>query len=171
MTFETVFQIAQLLGVVAVVASVIFLAIETRLASQSRQMDAYALASGRMIQCIGDLKRDSELMDIYAKGLADFHSLNQDQQWRFGAMMQEFMTAFRTTWVISGAGRNAGGKISDDEIFGLRVICSRPGFQTWWKAGRNVMPPDFAAYVDRLVAMNAELGTPKFSFPKEEGGG
>lgn len=169
MSVDIVFKIVELIGIMAVVLSVGFLALETRAANVSQQQQAYSLALGQMLACVGDMKRDPTLMKLYEEGLADFHGLSHDDKWRFGALMQEYVWAFHASWLWDKNSQwsSSGSSVATD-IPGMRGIVARPGFRAWWPAGRKTMPTEFAGYIDGVMDMPDEEGKVSFRFDDKQ---
>lgn len=148
MTIELVLAIVQVIGTIAVVASVVALVIEIRSSTRANRMQAYTLASGDMKQFIADMKRDPEILTLYRNGLRDFNDLSTEDRWRFGTLMQELMWIYHGWWVL----RDDLPMAEDQIAANIRGMISRRGMSQWWEKGRNVMPQDFAAYIDSLLA-------------------
>lgn len=154
MTIELVLAIAQVVGTLAVVGSVIALVIETRSSTRANKMQAYTLASGDMKRFTSDLKRDPEVLKLYRRGLTDFDGLTDDDRWRFGALMQELMWIYHGWWVLRDDLPMAEDHV-EGSIYGM---LTRPGMAQWWTKGRFSLPPDFAAFVDDLRKKRSEGG-------------
>ena len=171
MEIEFVLKLAQIIGTLAVVVSVGFLALETRHSNRNQQLNAYEASVRHMANWIGALKRDPELASLFAEGLADFDALDTKRKWRFGAMMQEFLWAVHAGWVWDDR-RIWIATDSKDELAmpGIRIIVLRPGFQTWWEAGRQTMPTDFADHIDGLMRLDPEQDAPSYRLAKSQNG-
>jgi len=147
MTIELVLAIVQVVGTIAVVASVVALVIEIRSSTRANRMQAYTLASGDMKQFIADMKRDPEILALYRNGLRDFKNLSAEDRWRFGTLMQELMWIYHGWWVL----RDDLPMAEDQIAANIHGMISRPGMSQWWEKGRHVMPQDFVAYIDELL--------------------
>jgi hypothetical protein len=114
----TLMDIAQLLGnfgefvgAIAVVATLMYLAVQIRESNQTNQHTAFHEALRDQAAAI-NLLIDAELSGIVYNGLADFDSLPEDER----------------------------SRIEPEEWLGVRehlkVAFSRPGFRQWWKHPR-----------------------------------
>lgn len=147
MTLDLTLALAQIIGTVAVVASVIALVLEIRSSTRANKLQAYTLASGDMKRFISDLKRDPEVLDLYRRGLKDFNDLPDADKWRFGALMQELMWIYHGWWAL-----RFDLPMAEDQIeANIHGMITRRGMSQWWERGRNVMPQDFAAFIDELL--------------------
>lgn len=169
MTIDVIFKIVELFGIMAVVASVGFLALETRAANISQEQQSYSLAIGPLVACVGDLKRDPSLIKLYADGLADFHGLSTEDKWRFGALMQEYVWTFHASWIWDKNRQWASSRSEvASDIPGIRAIIVRPGFRAWWPAGKKTIPLEFATYLDGILDLSDEADEVSFRFNHKE---
>ena len=138
----TLMETAQLLGnfgefvgAIAVVATLMYLAVQIRQSNRTNQHTAFHEALRDQVAAINLLSSHAELSGIVYRGLADFDSLPEDEQRRF------------ETWTLSllrGAEsllyEVEHSRIEPEEWLGVRehlkFACSRPGFRQWWQHTR-----------------------------------
>jgi hypothetical protein len=87
MNWEAITAIAELLGVAAVLATLIYLARQVKQANQeARDATAWRITES-IAQLVHELNSDSETAEIWCKGVDEFDSLSRVERERFVAMV------------------------------------------------------------------------------------
>ncbi len=134
-------DIAQLLGnfgefvgAIAVVATLMYLAVQIRQSNRTNQHIAFHEALRDQATAI-NLLNDAELSEIVYNGLADFDSLPENEQRRFETWTLSLLRA--TESLLYEVERS---RIEREEWLGVRehlkFAFSRPGFRQWWQRPR-----------------------------------
>ena len=160
MNWDAVAAIAQLVGSIAVVASLGYLAVQIRRSSRDSQLTIYFSLRSNVQHFRSMLAENPELARIYREGLANAEQLSDDDRWRFGALMQ-YEYAFFEDYFHLGREVPLFPRATDD----LRWFASRPGARDWWRKGRRLYHPDFQRHVDDLIASPAAEGSVSSSPP------
>jgi hypothetical protein len=149
MTLENVFYISQSIASVAVVASLIYLALQVRHAERSqRGMMQQARADRTSATSLGTA--DPVLARIWLKGMSGDADLTP----------VEF-----TQWMLLARGAFLSGEDSilqykaglmsretyDTYVAGVRFYLSRPGFRAAWKISRMQFGAEFRAFTDSIL--------------------
>jgi len=151
MTLTLLVSIAQLITAIAVVASVIYLAAQTRGHKRTYDLEAYQLYLNDMQRFRALIASDEEVARLYSQGSNDMKSLTEVEQWRFGALMLQVFQCFHTLWTF----QDKLPLVTRDLDATVLAIAARRGAQTWWRRGRDSFSPEFAAYIDGLMATKA----------------
>lgn len=135
----TIFELGALgefVGSIAVVLTLIYLALQIRQNTRTNQHTAFHEALRDQIAALNLLSTHAELNEIIYKGLADFDSLPVDEQRRFETWMNCWLRAAESLLYEVESSR-----IEHEEWLGVRehlkFVCSRPGFRQWWQHPRN----------------------------------
>lgn len=147
MNWDAISAIAELLGSAAVVVSLAYLAVQIRRSSRDSERAIYFSIRSQVQEFRSMLAQDQETSRIYRDGLANLDELNDDDRWRFGALMQYEFAFFEDVFLL---GRSA--TLIHDNKEDLRWLARRPGARTWWEKGRRLYHPGFQQYVDSLVS-------------------
>jgi len=147
LNWDAISAIAEMLGSIAVVASLAYLAVQIRRSSHDSERSLYFSIRSQVQQFRSMLAQDSETSRIYRDGLAAIDQLSNDDRWRFGALMQYEFAFFEDVFLLGGDAR-----LIHDNKEDLLWLVRRPGARTWWQKGRLLYSPGFQAYVDSLVA-------------------
>jgi len=148
MTLTILVSVAQLITALAVVASVIFLAAQTRGDHRTYDLEAYQLYLNDMQRFRALIASDEDVARLYSQGSKDMKSLTEVEQWRFGALMLQVFQCFHTLWTF----QEKLPLVTRDLDATVLAIAARPGAKAWWQRGRGSFSPQFASYIDVLMS-------------------
>ena len=160
MNWQAVGAVGELIGGIAVVLSLIYIAMQMRqntrqirentlalqLASQDRAQQSFS----RWRQLVGD----SSMSDLYLRGCRDYEGLATPERFRFGLVLQELFFAFEGMFQqvhVSVYPRSAWEATLGEQ---LRALLGQPGAREWFERNRNQFLPEFAAEIARLMGSN-----------------
>ncbi len=170
MTIQDLGALGDMIGGVAVVASLIYLAIQirqnTHQISQNVEVTRFA-AFERNIESASRMREllmlNPDLIDLFLRGSKDFDALDAGERFRFDLLMRNTMTAFQGAFlrhrVFGGdpLGFEGAGRLVDS-------ILKSPGVRAWLEQGDFDWRPEFRAFVEqRLESVKrraAESGEP-----------
>lgn len=148
MSWDAIAAMAEAIGAVAVVASLLYLALQVRASARASAVQS-KLESTRLLNDFVDFLIESpELADLFQRGLADYERLDKPEQLRFSNM------SLKAFWFFSaGHFQFPVGALDEDEFHEVRTVMRywirRPGTRVWWeKLGRISVSPVFARFVD-----------------------
>jgi hypothetical protein len=145
--WEAVGAIGELTSSIAIVVSLVYLAVQIRRGSRDSQRSTLFSIKSQMQQFRAMFAHDPEVARVFREGLADLGSLSTDDRWRFGALMQYEFSFFEDVFLLRG--ETSLFQYSSED---LRWLACRPGARAWWSKGRRVFQPDFQRHVDALVS-------------------
>ena len=149
MNWEAISAIGQVVGALAVVISLIYVASEvrrntnaTRLAAMRSMHDAF----NRWIQQLGQYP---DLAELYTRGLQDFKSLEDTEITRFTALLHEEFRNFEEIYHLK-----AKGHLEEDVWHGweaaMRDTNGYPGVQAFWRLRSHWFSDEFAKFIDQV---------------------
>ena len=153
MNLESLAYIAEIIGSVVVILSLVYLAVQIRQNTEAQRTENYARALERLAVFQSMLSTDIEVSTIFSKGLADFSNLTPQEKLRFNWTLYEAFGAFEFMF-------HAAKKESiDEEIWSrwskaVAWYLTFPGAHTWWKARPLPFTDSFSLYVDSLLKDN-----------------
>ena len=159
MNWEAVSTIAEVIGAVAVVVSLVYLAVQIR--QNTRQVEEQGRAQRFSALGVlfdnwrtfrGNISADPAVAGIWRRGNEDPAQLDKDERVVFDMLMVDLMWGFAANWMV-GVDEGLGSYLRDDIADNL-LIYSTPGFLQWWKSTphRGEYPQEFSAFVDQLIA-------------------
>ena len=144
-------------GSIAVIATIIYLAIQVKQSQQAMEKNSIAIRGASEIQGhdaflqnTQSLFSDPEMTDIVMRGAQDFESLSLPDQIRFSAFCHSGIQTHQITFM------QWKKELLEDEYwsFCIRYTTEKllvyPGAQQWWKSERHLFPQDYRNLVDRL---------------------
>ena len=135
MNWEAIGALAELAGALGVIASLVYLAVQIRQNTRSaREATSHSLLHD-LQQFRSLIAQDPEVARVYREGLRDLRSLNDDDRWRFGALMQFIFSVFETGFHA----RNV--PLFHHQLDNLGWTASRPGARERWSKGAAAHRP------------------------------
>src|SRR5204863_5429859 len=131
MNWEEVSAIAQMIGSIAVVFSVLYLAIQVHQSTRIAKLAAQDAAATALRDVTKTFAENTELARIWRVGLEDLHSLSGEEQARFFHSTYQFLKAYETIHFHHLYG------LMDDQIWEgwcglLRHYIASPGIAEYW---------------------------------------
>jgi hypothetical protein len=163
MNWDAIGAIAETLGAVGVIASLVYLATQIRHSRDQMDQNTQAMRAGSYQQLnehIGDSvttvpKADMEMVRL---GLQSFKSLSEADAFRFSFWVTGFVLN------IEAAHYQFRMKMLDEDrwrlhLSSLRGFLGMPGFSECWRATQGIdMSPDFVALVEEILAEEPDRG-------------
>ncbi|PZO51199.1 MAG: hypothetical protein DCF16_11680 [Alphaproteobacteria bacterium] len=152
MTLEQLSYLSQTIAAFAVVASLVYAALEFRVYATSAQEARFATTIADIQEFRKILATDADCARIYRDGLADMNKLDSVEQWRFGALMQLVTTNF-------SYGMKFGDVIEAARLqSNIRSTMQRPGARQWWEKSRSTVDLATAEVIDAALNPDAPRG-------------
>ena len=150
MNWAAIGAVGEILGAIAVVATLIYLTVQLKQNSLQIRLSSSQTAannySGRIIEVLSD----PELLSLWRSGLRSFSTLTLDEQARFHAAMLGFQSSFTTNYQL-----HVEGVISDSLFKSwaddwVRIL-KCPGAAEWWELFGN-SDIEQRTYIEKLVS-------------------
>jgi hypothetical protein len=149
-TLEEIYYIAELLGVVAVVVTLIFLAVQIR--QNTRQLESQALREAiyDFLDSYAKFTADEINAKNFRMGLNKFESLTQEEKAVFHSKGQILINSFFLVLSHHDKGLIDNETFNAMEIFFLKILKS-PGANQWWEQFKHHPPKSFTSYIDKRL--------------------
>ena len=146
MNWDAIGAIAELVGAVAVVVTLIYLAIQIRQSNTSARVAARLEMTRQYSDFADGLINNPEANRVLRSGLAE-EQLNESDQLMFAALMHKCF------WYFSAMHfQQAVHSFSDDEWYQskrlIRRITSNPGARSWWEQNKSEYSPSFVDFLE-----------------------
>lgn len=152
-SMQKLLQVGEILAALAVVTSVVFVALEIRQNSEAQVMSA---TQSVVSDYIGSLERFIDNPDfacLYVRGAQDYQSLSGSERLRFSAF---YMSTYYQLQEMHRLAEE--GSIDADTWSGFRSLLEEttryPGVRQWFAARRTWFSTRFRDYVDELIRDN-----------------
>ena len=148
-------NLGEFIGGVAVLATLIYLAIQVRTGAKEQRMASMREATREMAtvaQAIGD---SSEKADLWMQGVTAFEEMDATERLRFSVIS---MHGFRTFEQVFYQAMD--GAIEPEIWLGfetqIRSVVAYPGVQAWWLTRRDWYGERFRAFIESHIRADNE---------------
>ena len=145
MTWEAISAVGQIVGALAVVISLIYLAREIR----SNARSARIASLHDVNRWLGELVEHPHLAELYYRGIRNFRSLKSADFVRFSALMEQMFYIFRELYYQQLDG-HLDPRLWDGLDATMRDINAYPGVQAWWRSCSHRFNKEFVKHINQL---------------------
>jgi hypothetical protein len=149
MNWDAIGAIGEVVGAVAVFATLLYLAIQIRQNTAQSRASSHHAISDSLNQLNILFGQSTEVSALFLMGLEDRSSLTDAQRWQFDSIMRAYFHVCETMYFQADVGTGDQG-IATAEEEGMIIMITAPGGREWWAQNPYGFSPEFRAYVDRL---------------------
>jgi hypothetical protein len=147
--WEAISAVGQIVGALAVVISLIYVAREIRSNARAARDASERSMSDRISQIIQQLSSRPELRELYYRGIRDYESLEGADLVGFGVFMLEVFRSNEELYYQLLEGKLDPRLWSGPEA-ALRGINAYPGVQAWWRLRSHWFSAEYAKHINEL---------------------
>ena len=149
MNWDAIGAIAELLGAVAVVASLIYLATQIRQSTRATQGASLEFISKLSIDFLVQVASDAETASIFRRGLTESEQLNADELLRFDMLIFAVLESLDATLAQRDRGMHTDADFQKwDKVIGDYM--AHPGVRSFWSRSSENFSPAFRQYVAEI---------------------
>lgn len=142
---------AEVVGAAAVVASLVYLAVQIRNSNRQDNIRAVQNTVQDFVNTYANVTATRTDADIFSRGLHNFDALEQADQAVFHSKMQLLASGFYQVLAMKEVGFLTDAALFDkSESLFLSMIVS-PGGNAWWQAYRHLPPEPLKEYIERRI--------------------
>ncbi|MGD8978123.1 MAG: hypothetical protein PVG91_11005 [Gammaproteobacteria bacterium] len=152
MSLEQYAYLAEIVGAIAVVASLLYLAV------QIHQSNLQGQASARyaFIQAMSDINmpiaQDKAVASVWRRGLESADGLDKDERIQFWMLVGQYGNAWSVMYQLYRDGMLPEIQWTVVRKDMLGILSSEGGRSFWKRFGAGAFDPEFVAYVDSLLS-------------------
>ena len=170
MTLDQLGNIGEFVGSIAVIISLIYLAIQIRSNTEAERTSTYQAVVSDFGALNNTMASTPELSHLFVRAMEDYHQLSSDEKARVSQLFFQCFHYFENMFY-----QNQKGYLDEEVWTGWKRLMltyhSRPGFQTWWEHRRDVYSESFAVFLeteklDRKVASYHEISNLESTSPE-----
>ena len=150
--WDAVSASAEVIGVVAVLASILYLARQVTQGNKLNQADSVRAFLGQYNAILYEVKAPG-MTEIWRRGLADFQSLSADEKSRLHLVLLGHFMLGQAQRMVDPEGAEEISKTID---YFIAVTVKQGGFQQWWDTFKKILPDE--EYVKRIDDLPAAQG-------------
>ena len=143
--------VGELIGGIAVIATLIYLAVQVRHGVRNARIASFRTAKANFNQLNSLIARDPNLAELWVRGTGDYGGLTPAEQLRIGQMWLCYFNLFETLFEESREGY-AKWQWKVEERSMLAVFAMGPGIAAWWRENPLTFSDAFRSHVDGLLA-------------------
>lgn len=156
MNLDAIGAVAELVGATAVFVSLIYLAVQIKNSKRSDQIIAASQAASAMDEWLGQIVRDTELHELYRRGLGDYASLTRQEKSRFATLIVQFLRSVETIWLHRHLDTIDAEYWRSVEKAVERIVGSAGGIRAFDR-NRDVLTAGFVHDVDVILGRSKDL--------------
>ena len=153
MNWDAIGAIGEIIGAIAVVATLFYLAVQIRQNNRVVEENSRQLRLGEVDATLQSFSRfrglivNPDTAALLTRGLADYASLEEAEQIQVGAVLDEYMFSY---WSVFQRMREGAYSEEDWHVHlkALAAMMSRSGAKQWWAQRKSNYPVKFVAYLD-----------------------
>jgi hypothetical protein len=138
-----------MVGAIAVVVSLIYLATEVRSNARATREASMRSTSDSFTRWVQQLSAHPELRELYYRGIHDFDSLEGADLVGFSVVMLEMFRLSEEVYYQRLEGQ-LGPRLWRGTEVGLRDLNAYPGIQAWWRSRSHWFGEEFANHINQL---------------------
>lgn len=154
MDWDAVAAIGQAIGAVAVIVTLIYLAIQIRDSARASRSAAVTDATTAMQAFYQELGSNSSTSQLFLRGLTDPDSLSREDEFQYLMLMHSCFLGFQRSFFLAQEGTLDVG-LRDSIGTAVNAVNHLPGMALYWRQRRTFFQPEFIAWVESLLQREA----------------
>lgn len=151
MNWEAVGAIGEIVGAIAVIATLIYLAIQIRDSAQASRSAAVTDATGGIQAWYQELGSNPQAAELFLHGMSNPDALSQQDQFQFLMLVHGIFLGFQRSYFLSQAGTLDVG-LRDSIGTAVHAVNHLPGIHFYWRQRKVFFQPEFVAWVEDLLS-------------------
>jgi len=159
MNWEAIGAIGEIIGAIAVVASLIYLSVQIRhnsrqVEQQTSALNAESITATEIAHSTfrQSIINNPDVASLWRRAHESFNELNADEKMQAGTLFQEFCWTWHNT-LLRFSSRDytseETAQLTDNLITNLLIpVLDKPGAREWWENGQREYPPYFVELVE-----------------------
>ena len=148
--WEALQAISEALGLVVVIASLIFVGLQVRQNSEEVRSSSYHGVTDSFNSWNLALSQNTELSKVWLKGQSSFDELTEDELVKFEFLLRAVFRIWDTVYYQSRHG-TGDHTLWECERKNVEFLLSSPGGRAWWTAHHYGFSAGFSEYVESNI--------------------
>ena len=151
LTLTDLASIAQVIGALAVVVSLVYVAIQVKSSSSAVRAASGTSANAAVQSWYLELGSNQQASDLYIRAMTSPDPLGREEEFQFIVMTHALMLAFQNSYFLERE-RTIDAELREAMTVTFMGVKDLPGFRRYWRQRRSYFLKGFADYADGLVA-------------------
>jgi hypothetical protein len=152
MQLEQAALLAEVLGAVAILITLIYLAIQVKDSARASRSAAVTDATTAMQGFYEQLGTNREASDLFLNGLRAPHALTPERQFQYLMLMHSCFLGFQRSYFLAREG-TLDIELRDSIGTAIQAVNHLPGMGHYWSQRKAFFQPDFVEWVESLLAL------------------
>jgi uncharacterized membrane protein YeiB len=148
-TLDQIASIAEIVGAVGIIITLIYLAIQIKGSVRASKSAAVTDATEAMKSLYHNLASNQQASNLWYRAMRDPDALSDEDTFQFIMMCQDAFLAFQRCFFLSREGTLEHG-IRDAMGTAIVAVKDMPGFNLYWQQRRAFFQPEFIDWVEQM---------------------
>lgn len=151
MNWEAISAVGEIVGAIAVIVTLIYLAIQVRDSVRASRSAAVTDATTAMQAWYLEVGSDPQTARVFLDGMKNPASLSSHDQFQFVMLVHAAFLGFQRSYFLSRAG-TLDVELRDSIGTAVHAVNQLPGVHMYWKQRKSYFQPEFIAWIEDLLA-------------------
>ena len=150
MNWDAIGSIGEIVGAIAVVASVMYLAVQVRKQTEESRLGATRALADRYDELLSDLMADETMIALHLEATADFNCLPNEKRMRISILYQRITRNLEQQF-LHRRGRNIEEGYTDSILSAFQEFLCLPSVKQWWELNSHNYDVTFRNYLEAML--------------------
>ena len=151
MSLEQLGVVAEIVGAVAIIVTLIYLSIQVKDSARASRSAAVTDATTAMQAFYQELGSNSATSKLFLDGLTKPDTLSQEAQFQYLMMMHSCFLGFQRSFFLAREG-TLDVALRDSIGTAMHAVNHLPGIHLYWRQRKGYFQPEFVEWVEGLLA-------------------
>lgn len=151
MSLEQLGLIAEIVGAIAIVITLVYLAIQIKDSARSSRSAAVTDATTAMQAFYQELGSNAATSKLFLEGLRNPEALSQQDQFQYLMLMHSCYLGFQRSFFLAREG-TLDVALRDSIGTAMHAVNRMPGMHLYWRQRKAYFQPEFVEWVEGLFA-------------------
>lgn len=151
MSLEQLGIVAQIVGAIAIIITLIYLSIQVKDSARASRAAAVTDATTAMQAFYQELGSNPATSKLFLDGLTKPDTLSQESQYQYLMMMHSCFLGFQRSFFLAREG-TLDVALRDSIGTAMHAANHLPGMHFYWRQRKSYFQPEFIAWVEGLLA-------------------
>ena len=151
MSLEQLGLIADIVGAIAIIVTLVYLAIQVKDSARASRSAAVTDATTAMQAFYQELGSDSATSRLFLEGLRNPDALSEEDRFQYLMMMHSCYLGFQRSFFLAREG-TLDVALRDSIGTAMHAVNHLPGIHLYWRQRKGYFQPEFVEWVEDLLA-------------------
>ena len=151
MNWEAIGAVGEIIGAIAVIATLIYLAAQIKDSAQASRSAAVTDATTAMLDFYHELGSNPQTSELFLEGMENPESLSKQAQFQFLMILHFAFLGFQRSFFLTQEGTLDVG-LRDSILTAVHAVNQMPGTHFYWRQRKSYFQPEFVRWIEALLA-------------------